>query len=374
MVKWIPENSPVRESWKRLRRNIPAMFGLGWILLVSFIAIFGYAIAPDNTTDADNQMLRIKLENPGFSTKVLLVPNDVSANDNFLKILFRGRTPKHKYYPLDSYKVKGDTIVASLKGGDVLSLDKCDVLPKDKCQVQGEHIERQLVLENIRNKRFLLGTDTFGRDNLSRLILGTRISLAVGLIAVIISLVIGIFLGSLAGYFGGRADDAIMFLINTVWSVPTLLLVFAIVLAFGRGVGIIFIAVGLTMWVDVARIVRGQILSVKEMPYVEAAQAFGFGTFRILFRHILPNVLGPVMVIAAANFATAILLEAGLSYLGFGVMPPTPSWGTMLNENYGYAISGKPLLALSPALAVMSLVLAFNLLGNGLRDALDVKL
>ena len=164
-----------------------------------------------------------------------------------------------------------------------------------------------------------------------------------------------------------------MLLINTVWSIPTLLLVFAIVLALGRGVSIIFLAVGLTMWVDVARIVRGQVLALKEVQFVEAAQSMGFRTWRILSKHILPNCMGPVMVVAAANFAMAILIEAGLSYLGFGIQPPQPSWGTMLNENYGYAIGGKPFLALTPALAIMLMVLAFNLVGNGLRDALDVK-
>ena len=218
-----------------------------------------------------------------------------------------------------------------------------------------------------------MGTDKYGRSVLSRLLLGVRISLLVGLIAVFISLTIGIFLGAIAGYFGGRIDDIILLLINTVWSIPTLLLVFAIVLALGRGIGIIFLAVGLTMWVDVARVIRGQVMALKEIQFVEAAKSMGYGTARVIFRHIMPNVLGPVMVIAASTFATAILIEAGLSYLGFGIQPPTPSWGTMLNENYGYAISGKPFLALIPAFAIMLLVLAFNLVGNGLRDAMDVK-
>ncbi|MFK7809569.1 MAG: ABC transporter permease, partial [Saprospiraceae bacterium] len=233
-------------------------------------------------------------------------------------------------------------------------------------------LEKQIRSEHIIQKTLYLGSDKYGRSLLSRLILGLRISLLVGLIAVLIALTIGIALGALAGYFGGRVDDLILLLINTVWSIPTLLLVFAIVLALGRGIGIIFLAVGLTMWVDVARIVRGQVMALKEIQFVEAAKSMGFQSGRIIFKHILPNVLGPVMVIAASTFATAILIEAGLSYLGFGIQPPTPSWGTMLNENYGYAISGKPFLALIPAFAIMSLVLAFNLVGNGLRDAMDV--
>jgi peptide/nickel transport system permease protein len=236
-------------------------------------------------------------------------------------------------------------------------------------------LETQKILEKdlIRHEKFTFGTDRFGRSMLSRLILGVRISLLVGLIAVFISLTIGVVLGAFAGYFGGKMDDMIMLIVNTIWSIPTLLLVFAIVMALGRGVGIIFIAVGLTMWVDVARIVRGQIMTLKEMQYIEAARSMGFGTWRIIFNHLLPNILGPVMVVAAANFASAILLEAGLSYLGFGIQPPTPSWGTMLNENYGFAISGKPFLALVPGIAIMLMVLAFNLVGNGLRDALDVR-
>ncbi|MEO6933099.1 MAG: ABC transporter permease, partial [Chitinophagaceae bacterium] len=135
----------------------------------------------------------------------------------------------------------------------------------------------------------------------------------------------------------------------------------------------VFIAVGLTMWVNVARIVRGQILSVRELEYVEAAKALGFTSSRIILRHILPNILGPVLVVAASNFASAIVIEAGLSFLGVGVQPPQPSWGLMIKENYNFIITHNPMLALAPGFAIMLLVLAFNLLGNGLRDALNVR-
>jgi len=219
------------------------------------------------------------------------------------------------------------------------------------------------------SRRYWLGTDRYGRDILSRLILGIRVSLTVGLLAVTISVIIGIFLGSISGYFGGWLDQVISFMINVSWSIPTLLLVFAIVLALGRGIGIIFLAVGLTMWVDVARIVRGQVLQQKNMQYVQAAKSIGLSELPVLARHILPNIVGPILVIAAANFATAILIEAGLSYLGFGIRPPAPSIGNMLNEQYGFALSGKPFLALVPAITIMLLVLAFNLIGTGLRDA-----
>jgi len=160
---------------------------------------------------------------------------------------------------------------------------------------------------------------------------------------------------------------------NVIWGIPTLLLVFAITLVLGKGFWQVFIAVGLTMWVSVARLVRGQVLNVRELEYVEAAKALGFSNARIIARHIIPNIIGPVMVIAASNFASAIVIEAGLSFLGVGVQPPQPSWGLMVKENYNFIITQNPMLALAPGFAIMLLVLAFNLFGNGLRDALNVR-
>jgi peptide/nickel transport system permease protein len=193
------------------------------------------------------------------------------------------------------------------------------------------------------------------------------------MVTVFISLTIGVLLGALAGYFGGKTDDTIMWLINVIWSIPTLLLVFAITLLLGKGFWQIFIAVGLTLWVNVARIVRGQVIGIRQREFVEAARALGYSHGRTLFRHILPNVMGPVWVVAASNFAAAIVIEAGLSFLGVGVQPPQPSWGLMIKENYNFIITHNPALALAPGIAIMLLVLAFNLVGNGLRDALNVR-
>jgi peptide/nickel transport system permease protein len=184
---------------------------------------------------------------------------------------------------------------------------------------------------------------------------------------------VGTLLGAVAGYFRGRTDNLVMWLINVIWSIPTLLLVFAITLILGKGFFQVFIAVGLTMWVNVARLVRGQVLATRELQYVEAARTLGFSNTRIILRHILPNILGPILVIAASNFASAIVIEAGLSFLGVGVQPPQPSWGLMIKENYNFIITQNPMLALAPGFAIMILVLAFNLLGNGLRDALNVR-
>lgn len=366
--------SPNQKAIQRLKKNKPALFGLGLIALSIVVAILGYSIAPDDTPNTNNQLTTIALKNPGFKVKILKLPKSNAVNERgFLSKMIFGSDAKHNFLPINSFDIVGDSLIVEKYAGEN---PETGALLKGRREAFSTSIFKENtegVTKNISGRTFYLGTDNFGRDTLSRLILGVRVSLMVGLIAVIISLSIGILMGAMGGYFGGKIDDVIMLVMNTIWSIPTILLVFAIVLAFGRGIGIIFLAVGLTMWVDVARLVRGQVMSLKEMNFVEAAQSMGFGTGRILMRHILPNILGPVMVVAASNFATAILIESGLSYLGFGIQPPTPSWGTMLNENYGYAIGGKPFLALIPALAIMLMVLAFNLVGNGFRDALDVK-
>ena len=225
----------------------------------------------------------------------------------------------------------------------------------------------------IQEQTFWFGTDRFGRDLLSRIIYGVRVSMAVGLIAVLISLIIGITLGLVAGFYRGRVDDVIMWFVNVIWSIPTLLMVIAITLALGKGFWQVFVAVGLTMWVEVARIVRGQVIALRELEYIEASKVLAFSSYRIITKHILPNVIGPVIVISAANFAAAILIEAGLSFLGIGAQPPIPSWGSIIKDHYSYIIMDKAYLAVIPGLAIMTLVLSFMILGNGLRDAFDVR-
>ncbi|MES2892287.1 MAG: ABC transporter permease [Bacteroidota bacterium] len=357
------------QAWRRLRKNLGAIFGLVIIALAVLITIFGYLIAPDSSPNADLQTVEIQARKPGYRQQFLRIPDKNSQETGWLKRLVYGQPDQYRYLPISGYAVQGDVLeVRKYVDEDTSVTQRFSI--NDLTSGRPERLQK----DHLVTKKYWLGTDKFGRDILSRLIIGTRVSLAVGLIAVIISLTIGICLGALAGYYRGRVDAIIMWLVNVTWSIPTLLLVFAITMALGKGFWQIFIAVGLTMWVSVARLIRGQVMSLKELEYIQAAKALGLSDSRIIFRHILPNILGPVMVIAASNFATAIIIEAGLSFLGIGVQPPQPSWGLMIKENYNFIITHNPMLALVPGFAIMILVLAFNLLGNGLRDAVDVRM
>jgi ABC-type dipeptide/oligopeptide/nickel transport system permease subunit len=346
---------------QKLFRNRGAFFGLILITASLLLALTGYFISPDTSPNANLMIPEIGSKQPGHKAMLLRLKREREIqHPGFLTRMLSGTEDPYQYIPVTDYTIQGDSIVYQ-KFVDEGITERRSIL------------RSQAAEEPVVSKTYRLGTDKFGRDILSRLIIGVRVSLSVGLIAVIISLTIGILLGALAGYFRGWVDELIMWFINVIWSIPTLLLVFAITLALGKGFWQVFIAVGLTMWVNVARLVRGQVLAVRELEYIEATRALGYSHPRIIFRHILPNILGPVMVIAASNFASAIVIEAGLSFLGVGVQPPQPSWGLMIKENYNFIITHNPMLALAPGIAIMLLVLAFNLVGNGLRDALNVR-
>jgi len=348
-----------RNSWRRLLRNKGAAGGLIIICLALLLALGAYLIAPDHSPNANRMILEVGGQKPGFSCLFLKLPKAQSpAQTGTLAGWLGGVPDSYDYIPVLDVKALGPDSILVQRYID------------EETSIPAAFLARGAETERI---RFWLGTDKYGRDILSRLIVGIRVSLSVGLVTVIISLTLGLVLGAFAGYFRGKTDLLIMWGINVLWSIPTLLLVFAITLLLGKGFWQVLIAIGLTMWVNVARMVRGQILSVRELEYVEAGKALGYSPMRILFRHILPNIMGPVLVVAASNFASAIVIEAGLSFLGIGVQPPQPSWGLMIKENFNFIITNNPMLALAPGFAIMLLVLAFNLLGNGLRDALSVK-
>ncbi|MBX7224891.1 MAG: ABC transporter permease [Chitinophagales bacterium] len=492
--------SPMLKAWKRLKKNKPAMVSLGVIIIAVFLAIFGPAMAPDATPFADDQVLEISQQKPGFQTKMMLDQKNRNEKHRFfLAALLLGRENSNTMVPINSWKIVKDSVEVVVFRGELETETKkyglVDVfyplsISNKKMVYDGDKVvfndakentitasisdlAKRFEKERIITKKYRLGTDNYGRDILSRLLYGVRVSISVGFVAVLISLTIGIFLGAIAGFYKDDAlkttlpkiisfilsllsttflsilffkkytisfltakslnieigflftiikvsgnlvifllvvfamvavfcviylllnfilskllsmykkqyalpvDSGIMWLINVVWSIPTILLAMSINFALGNFIDsfwVIYIAVGLSMWVEVARVVRGQVLGIREMEYVQAARGLGYNDNRIIFKHILPNILGPIMVITSANFASAILIEAGLSFVGIGAKPPMPSWGTMLNEYRAYlTIPGKTFLALYPGLAIAVLVLAFNLLGNGLSDAFDVK-
>lgn len=332
---------------QRFLKNKLALSGLIFIFLMIVISIFGSFIRLDQTENANDQKLSLALCKPGFAVDYVAMISD-----------------QKEWFPISKSDEDGDSLRVELYekngGGEIRSFALKDLVMGSNGEV-------------ISTKKFWLGTDKYGRDVLSRLMAGASVSLLVGTIAVLISLLLGVTLGLWAGYFKGWVDSVISYFIQVVWAIPTLLLVMAICFAFGTGFWKVFVAVGLTMWVEVARITRGQVLGVREKEYIEAAKAIGNSSSRIIFKHVLPNVLSPIIVMSAANFASAILMEAGLSFLGLGAQIPTPSWGNMIRESYSYLTTDMAYLAFLPGVCIMLLVLSFMMVGNGLRDALDVR-
>jgi len=340
-------------AWQKLKQNKLALSSLGFIVMCVLLGVLTVVVSPDGSPMANEMHIELATHQPFTKVIFLETPKESVKEVSFMEGLFFGKPLLVTRTPIEKF--------TELENG-------VSYFP-----YQSELVKVHIGDYQIKNQTFYFGTDKYGRDLLSRILYGIRISLSVGFIAVFISLFIGITLGLVAGYFRGRTDDIIMWFVNVIWSIPTLLMVIAITLALGKGFWQVFVAVGLTMWVEVARIVRGQVLVIRELEYVEAGKALAFKSFRIIFKHILPNVIGPVIVISAANFAAAILIEAGLSFLGIGAQPPMPSWGGMIKDHYAYIIMDKAYLAIIPGMAIMNLVLAFMLLGNGLRDAFDVR-
>lgn len=341
MMKKSGRNNLWYYSYIRFKRHKLAYFSLIFIVFLLIVATFAGIISPHNP---DEQVLE-------FASKPALYSCDV------LK-----RKDKDKVLPVKKVLNLTDSEITYI---DFLDNEKME--PVSQFEGTGKNI--------VHKSYYILGTDKFGRDVLSRLIYGTRISLSVGLISQSIALIIGILLGSVSGYFRGIPDRVIMWLINVVWSFPSILLVISISVVLGKGYWQAFVAIGLTSWVEIARIVRGQFITLKETEYVEAAKSLGFGKARIIFKHILPNSLSPVIVTSTVGLANAIIFEASLSFLGLGVQPPAASWGQMIFDGYKYLITGTNFgLVLYPSLAIMLTVFSVNLIGDGLRDSLDPKL
>jgi len=385
-----------KRTWNIFKHNKLAVAGALFIAFAIIVALLGYLVMPDDTPQANNMIIQLSIKKPGTHYTILNIrkPEHIDTVNLFTKMLF-GQTSFYREVPITGYRFLKDSIyvneyvgdedspehkaynifeaVTGIKPNYLGSTVRLGSLSLTNDQTTYKRFQDKIISNQIKRKVFVLGSDIYGRDMLSRLILGARISLAVGLMAVIISLLLGVTVGAIAGYFGGWIDVALSWVMNILWALPALLLVIAISFALGKGLWQIFIAVGLSMWVEVGRLVRGQVMALKQAEYIEAARSLGFDNKRIIIRHILPNIIGPILVLASSNFASAILLEAGLSFLGFGAQPPMPTWGSIIKEHYGYIIMNSAYLAVMPGLAIMLMVYAFNLVTVGLRDAFDIK-
>ncbi|MCU0448625.1 MAG: ABC transporter permease [Bernardetiaceae bacterium] len=417
--------SPLRVVLQKLFANRAAVLGLMFIALAHLVAFFGYLIMADDSPNADESMQEIKKKGLMFKVTVLKDARDVAPSQpNLWQRLQNGREHPYKLYAVAGYQIRQDSVFYRLyspggglapaagqakaraatdpwRGLPLIDLVKplyrlpttalgqaylgnfyrrgdsivyVDLQEKPQTVALAD-LKTEFLANHVQQRTFYLGTDRDGRDLASRLIYGTRLALAIGFVSVLISLLLGVSLGAAAGFFGGLVDRGISLLMTVVWSIPSIMLVVAFRMALSTTqTWVLFVAVGLTTWVEVARVVRGEIMSVKQKLYIEAARAFGFDNFWIISRHILPNIAGSIIVMATSNFATAILLEAGLSFMGLGVQAPTPSWGGMLLEGYHETRSFRHLhLIALPSTCIGLLVLSLNLVGNGLRDAFDPK-
>lgn len=395
-------------AWGIFRRNTPALAGLIIFVFLIVCSLFSGWLVQDGSPHAGRQFSELGRLAPGSKVQLLKVSKSEHVPEiSCIEKLYQGQPLQYKYFPLQENAeifLQSDSLWVQTWQGErryfllplVLHAVNTDLKFNKFCLdygrkpyavLNGKYIwqtdagyesytqsalEEKLYRDHLEGFTFYMGTDGFGRDVFSRLLLGSRISIGVGVVAVFISLLLGVVLGALAGYTGGKTDACIQWFVSVIWSLPSLLLAMVLSFVLGKGIWQVFIAVGFTLWVDVARVVRGQVMGLKNMSWVEAARTLGYSNFRILFLHIVPNLTGPLIILAASNFATAVLIESGLSFLGIGIQPPVPSWGNLIQEGYTQIVlSNGQWLAIFPGAAILILVVSLNLIGYGLRDAFD---
>ena len=332
-----------KDAWKRLKKNKMAMFGLIMVFLYSMVSLMA-PILPIHSYKF--QVVEHRFLPPSFKTSGELL---YEREENMLRVLAlkedRDTLNENELEQLEQLKIKLETETVEIKG--------------------------KLILTNER--RYLLGTDSLGRDLLARLIYGGQVSIAIGLVGAITSVLIGIIIGALAGYIGGKFDYLVTRFIDIMYSLPYMMIVIILMALLGAGIFNLFIALAFVSWLTVARVVRGQIISLKNSEFVEAARSIGAGTVRIVFRHLVPNTLGIIIVFTTLRIPSFILMEAFLSFLGLGVQAPFATWGSLVQAGVE-GMDLYPWRLFFPALAMVIFLFATNFLGDGLRDALDPEL
>jgi len=354
-----------RDAWLRLRANTAAMASLVILALMTLACFFGPALSPHNYATVYQNYVKVP---PALEAR----PSEVEIEEALATALRRGRVD------IVAWAVEGDALEATLTAGRAIDpritrlVNRSDVFSGATVLTTQEEGRTLVVGATVERERFLLGTDQNGRDLLTRILVGGRVSLTIGLLATFVALAIGVTYGAVAGYLGGRVDHVMMRIVDVLYSLPFMFFVIMLVVFFGRNFVLMFIAVGAIEWLDMARIVRGQTLSIKRQEYVEAAQAMGVSTPAIIRRHVIPNTLGPVVVFMTLMVPKVILLESFLSFLGLGVQEPLTSWGVLISEG-AKNIQGASWLLIWPSLFLAVTLFCLNFIGDGLRDALDPK-
>lgn len=353
------------DAWERLKRNKAAMFSLFYIIAMALVCIIGPYFSPHNYSTIYSDYVRL----PPSLTPFPKADTIEASLDETLK---RMRVDKKEW------RQEGDRVFVTVTSSkeiddrNIRYLDRSDTFDDAKVESKTADGKEAVFSALVKQQYFLFGTDNVGRDLMTRTLIAGRISLAIGLLAGLVAVFIGVIYGAAAGFIGGKTDEVMMRIVDVLYSLPFIFFVIMLVVFFGRNFVLMFLAVGAVLWLDMARIVRGQALSIRRQEYVQAAEAMGVSQRGILQRHVIPNLLGPVVIYMTLLVPQVILLESFLSFLGLGVQEPMTSWGVLISAGANNLGSANWML-LFPAFFLVSTLFALNFVGDGLRDALDPK-